>query len=297
MRSSSILCVLGAALAAAGPVQHNHKELHKKAIVWDIVTDTVWVTVTATGPSHGPVFVEKTVVVEAIEATTTTTPKVKHTTTHHTTTTTTTTIPPPPPTTTTQPPPPPTTTVAPIIILPSPSPVTSSGSAPAGYQNAVLYYHNLHRANHSSPDLSWDEKLAGYAATTAAKCVFAHDMDEGDGGYGQNIDASGYSNPVPGWDTTSVAAYAITDQWYNGEAPDYTNYYGEATPPFNGAEILHFTQVVWKGTHTVGCASQYCPYGSILGGSYGWFTVCNYGPTGKSPHILRLIYFTANISP
>jgi uncharacterized protein YkwD len=40
----------------------------------------------------------------------------------------------------------------------------------------MLYQHNIHRANHSAPNLEWDETLAQYAANTANGCVFAHDM-------------------------------------------------------------------------------------------------------------------------
>lgn len=301
MRSSTILCVLGAALAAAGPV-HNHKELHKKAIEWDVVTETEWVTVTAGVKPTGPVFVEQTVVVEAIQATakpnTTTT---HHTSTHHTTSTppppppppkTTSTPPPPPPTTSAAPPPPPpapkTSSVEPIIIIslptptPSPSPVASP-PAPVGgsVQSAALYYHNLHRANHSASAVTWSSELAEYAANTASTCKFAHDMNQGSGGYGQNIDAAGYSNPVQGWSESAVVAYAITDGWYYGEVNNFASFYGEPSPPMSGPEYLHFTQIVWKGTTTIGCAAQYCPYGTVLAGSYGWFTVCNYGPEGN----------------
>jgi hypothetical protein len=106
--------------------------------------------------------------------------------------------------------------------------------------------------------------------------------NQGNGGYGQNIDAAGYSNPVQGWSESSVIAYAITDGWYYGEVNNFESFYGQPSPPMSGPEYLHFTQVVWKGTQTIGCAAQYCPYGTVLDGSYGWFSVCNYGPEGES---------------
>ena len=43
----------------------------------------------------------------------------------------------------------------------------------------------------------------------------------------------------------------------------------------------HFTQVVWKGTGSVGCASQFCPQGTIFQEFGGWFTVCNYVAIGE----------------
>jgi hypothetical protein len=42
----------------------------------------------------------------------------------------------------------------------------------------------------------------------------------------------------------------------------------------------HFSQVVWKGSMTVGCASQFCAAGTIFAGFESWFTVCNV-PQGK----------------
>jgi uncharacterized protein YkwD len=57
---------------------------------------------------------------------------------------------------------------------PASSPAASSGGS--DYQSAIVNEHNIHRANHSSPALEWDDTLAGFAQITAAGCVFAHDM-------------------------------------------------------------------------------------------------------------------------
>lgn len=289
MRSSSILCVLGAALVAASPV---HNKLHKKAIAWEVVTDIVTVTVTAGATSSkGPIFIEHTVLVEPIEAPETTS---KSTTTKvHTTSTpppppppkTTSTPPPPPKTTSTPPPPPPapktTSSPAPVIIVPTPSPQPAPAAAPAGYSGAVEYYHNLHRTNHSAPAIVWNQTLADWAANTASTCVFAHDMDQGTRNYGQNIDAVGMSDAVSNWNPANVVAYSVTDGWYYSEYENFADYYNVPSPPMGGNEYLHFTQVVWKGTQSAGCASQYCGLNTVLGGSYGWFTVCNYFPAGN----------------
>ncbi len=42
----------------------------------------------------------------------------------------------------------------------------------------------------------------------------------------------------------------------------------------------HFTQLVWKGTTTVGCARVDCA-GSAGGNVQGWFVVCEYYPPGN----------------
>lgn len=68
---------------------------------------------------------------------------------------------------------------APAPVYSSPAPVKVSSAAPAGaaptdYQSTVLYHHNIHRANHSAPDVQWDADLESSAATIAASCVYAH---------------------------------------------------------------------------------------------------------------------------
>lgn len=138
--SSATLAAIGATLVVASPV---HKNLHKKAIVWDIVTDVVYVTVTEghlpkTSPSKHfgtTVTVKHTHWVEPAPATTS--KKVAPTTTS--------TPPPPPPpsssfsstsststSTSTPPPPPPAPTTTSTSTPPPPPPsTTSEASAPA----------------------------------------------------------------------------------------------------------------------------------------------------------------------
>lgn len=43
------------------------------------------------------------------------------------------------------------------------------------FQSAVLYHHNIHRANHSAPDVQWDAGLAATALKIAQTCVYQHD--------------------------------------------------------------------------------------------------------------------------
>jgi hypothetical protein len=42
------------------------------------------------------------------------------------------------------------------------------------YHRNVLYSHNIHRANHSSPDLIWSEDLQASAQKLAARCSYEH---------------------------------------------------------------------------------------------------------------------------
>ncbi|KAF4965929.1 hypothetical protein FSARC_6316 [Fusarium sarcochroum] len=161
---------------------------------------------------------------------------------------------------------------------------TSSGtpdlSLDKSYDQVMLAYHNIHRANHSAPELAWDDELAGYAENTANGCVFEHDMKQGNGGYGQNLASWGATNDIDNL-KNKAAAGGITNQWYNSEMANWA-FYGQENPPSDMNIDLygHFTQVVWKDSTKVGCATVKCPAGTVLG-FQSWYTVCNYNPQGN----------------
>ncbi|CAD0044789.1 unnamed protein product [Aureobasidium pullulans] len=147
------------------------------------------------------------------------------------------------------------------------------------YQQRVLVSHNVHRANHSASNLVWDNALASTAAKIASTCVYAHNTTTDGGGYGQNIAAGLAADNI-----TAV----ITELFYNGEVSYFNGLYGQAQPDMSNFHNWgHFSQIVWKGTSKVGCATQYCPKGLANVGPYTppYFTVCNYGPPGKSLHL------------
>ena len=61
---------------------------------------------------------------------------------------------------------------------PQPEPTTAAPAEPSGltsYNDIVVVHHNVHRSNHSAPDLQWDDALASTAQKIAAGCVYAHD--------------------------------------------------------------------------------------------------------------------------
>ncbi|KAJ9663876.1 hypothetical protein H2198_000636 [Neophaeococcomyces mojaviensis] len=156
---------------------------------------------------------------------------------------------------------------------------TSSSSQPtntgllSSYAAPILEQHNLHRKNHSAPDLAWDDDLANIAAEIASSCQYAHNVSAGGGGYGQNIGAGAPENEIN---------KMITNQMYNDEIMFYPSYGKE--PDMSKFEVWgHFSQIVWKDTTHVGCFTQYCSKG--LGGVGSnvspYFTVCNYKPVGN----------------
>lgn len=42
------------------------------------------------------------------------------------------------------------------------------------YKSLVVQHHNIHRRNHSAPDLTWSDQMAQYAETTAKTCIWGH---------------------------------------------------------------------------------------------------------------------------
>ncbi|KAF2230576.1 PR-1-like protein, partial [Viridothelium virens] len=161
-----------------------------------------------------------------------------------------------------------------------PFPVSSSipnGDAqPSTFASMVVDHHNAHRANHSAPDLAWDQDLANTAAKIADSCYYAHNIAMDGGGYGQNIAA--------GAPPSNISA-VITDSFYNGEVNYFDGLYGEPSPDMSKFENWgHFSQIVWKATGFVGCAVRNCTIESL--GNVGadvapFFTVCNYKGAGN----------------
>lgn len=70
----------------------------------------------------------------------------------------------------------------PAAASPSPAASPAAGSytgagqaTPSDYSSAVVAHHNAHRANHSAPDIAWDDNLASIAQQIGQSCVYAHD--------------------------------------------------------------------------------------------------------------------------
>ncbi|KAJ5365765.1 hypothetical protein N7517_008651 [Penicillium concentricum] len=152
---------------------------------------------------------------------------------------------------------------------------TTAPSAGNSYQESVLHYHNIHRSDHSSPALTWSTDLEKAANTLASRCEYGHDtsIESASGSYGQNI--------AYGYDKADVGEKIISDMMYTREAPNFASLYGQANPDMSNFEVWgHFTQIVWKATTEVGCATVTCADLKNIGGE-GAYTVCNYGSPGN----------------
>lgn len=104
---------------------------------------------------------------------------------------------------------------------------------------------------------------------------------QGGGGYGQNLASWGSTGDISDLQN-KCGAQSITNQWYNSEMDNWS-YYGQENPPSTlGLDLYgHFTQVVWKDTTKIGCATVLCTAGKMYDFD-AWYTVCNYKNQGKS---------------
>ncbi|TFK30615.1 PR-1-like protein [Coprinopsis marcescibilis] len=176
--------------------------------------------------------------------------------------------PPPPPTTerprvvpTTQaPPPPPSPTPTPAP-APAPAPPQQPNNGGGGNREEWLSTHNAARARHGANPLSWDDRLEAAAQRWANNCVFEHSGGSV-GAFGENLAAG----------TGSYPPTSALDGWYR-EVSDYN----PSNPQFS-----HFTQVVWKASTRLGCATAICTNGMIPGfGNRIIYHVCEYDPPGN----------------
>ncbi|KAK9807415.1 hypothetical protein WJX73_003337 [Symbiochloris irregularis] len=132
-------------------------------------------------------------------------------------------------------------------------PTTGSGNGNDSPYGNYVCPHNTARAQYGASALTYSATLESYAQNLVNKCVFAHSH----GQYGENLyEASGnlatWQNAVSAW---------------MGEASSY-----DASNP-NYEVSGHFTQVVWKGSTSVGCAAANCGEMTIF--------ACEYDPPGN----------------
>jgi pathogenesis-related protein 1 len=126
----------------------------------------------------------------------------------------------------------------------------------------MLAAHNRARRAVGVPDLQWSDRLARIAQGWADRlrgegCAMRH---SGTAGIGENLAWAAGQHLSPA---------AVVAMWVE-EARAFNPGNGTCAA---GAVCGHYTQVVWRDTHLVGCGMASC------GGSEVW--VCNYSPPGN----------------
>jgi uncharacterized protein YkwD len=142
--------------------------------------------------------------------------------------------------------------------VPTPDP---SPPAPSVETNEFVAAHNAVRAKHCAPPLTWSPAIASVARKWADRLagMGCNTLEHSRGKLGENLAAA---------TAGSMSDGDVTKMWY-GEIASY-----DFRRPGFSMETGHFTQVVWKGTTQLGCASATC--------ASGWqIWVCNYDPPGN----------------
>ncbi|NBC38334.1 CAP domain-containing protein [Corallococcus exiguus] len=114
--------------------------------------------------------------------------------------------------------------------------------------------------------LTWDPAVAEIAQKWVDNCDYEHNA--GRGNAGENIAAA-----TPDY----LNAKTVVKGWVD-EVADY-DYSKNACA--SGKACGHYTQVVWRNTRRLGCATKRCTVNSPFGTSSWDFWVCNYAPPGN----------------
>ena len=140
--------------------------------------------------------------------------------------------------------------------------VANAQSTPLATQSAYLKPHNAARRQVSVPALTWNATLASYALKYAKsqtnRCL---PLTHSKGPYGENLF----------WGSGKVWTPQDAVYYWVKEKADYTR----ATNKCKSGKVCgHYTQVVWRSTKSVGCASVACKDGST-------YFICSYYPFGN----------------
>jgi pathogenesis-related protein 1 len=147
----------------------------------------------------------------------------------------------------------------------------------SGQKKALVDAHNEARAQVGITEkLVWSEKLAqdaqSYANTLSASGNWEHDPKNhqgySHGPYGENLYVS----------SSKSTLLDASDAWVNERRYYHFGKIGESSTCDSGAICGHYTQIIWKKTKEVGCASSVYQKGQYK----DWYlTVCKYKVPGN----------------
>ncbi|PHH68772.1 hypothetical protein CDD82_290 [Ophiocordyceps australis] len=171
---------------------------------------------------------------------------------------------------------------------PKPSPNKSRGP---DIKDLALEKHNSYRSKHNAGPLEWDDYLADEAMAwimQLEQCILRHPQ-MGEKEYGQNLASASFTWAPTEQEFLDNTANGI-DGWY-----DEVKIHDFSSNSFIYA-TGHFTQLVWKGSKRLGCATRFCDgaKGETREGPAfnATVTACHYYPPGNMGG-----EFLQNVSP
>jgi pathogenesis-related protein 1 len=133
-------------------------------------------------------------------------------------------------------------------------------------QQDFVKLHNAARDEVGVGRVTWDDTVAAWAQSYAEQrrsdCALEHSPSGRP--YGENI-AAGPAG-------ADMSASTVVGMWVN-EKQYYHHDTNSCSAPMDQS-CGHYTQVVWRDTTTIGCASVACNKG-------GTFVICSYNPPGN----------------
>ncbi|KAG6588724.1 basic form of pathogenesis-related protein 1-like [Cucurbita moschata] len=135
---------------------------------------------------------------------------------------------------------------------------TMANSSPKDFVDA----HNAIRAEVGIEPLKWNETMATYAQKYAESKIATCEMAHSGGPYGENL-AVGYEGITA---ETAVKLWADEKKHYNHASNSCGN---------DPTHCVHYRQLVWKNTTSIGCAQVTCQNSWI-------FVICCYYPSADS---------------
>ncbi|CAN8297823.1 unnamed protein product [Cochlearia groenlandica] len=126
-----------------------------------------------------------------------------------------------------------------------------------------LYAHNMARVASGASNLKWDEGLARFANKWAKERKTDCKMTHSGGPYGENIF---WYKKSQNWSPKRVVGTWVDER---------LNYDRKMNTCASGKMCGHYTQIIWRGTTSVGCALTAC------NNNRGFLVICEYSPTGN----------------
>ncbi|PWZ15818.1 Pathogenesis-related protein 1 [Zea mays] len=136
-------------------------------------------------------------------------------------------------------------------------------AAQKSVEDDVVDLHNAARADVGVKSVSWNDSLATYAESYAETRQDDCQLKFSDGPYGENLfwGAAGTN-----WTAADVVGLWVAQKQYYDHASNTCA---------AGKKCGAYTQVVWRGTTSIGCAAVVCS------NEGGVFAICSYNPPGN----------------